>query len=324
MATPDPLVNAAGEYAVNHWSTDEWRAFGRGTGTSDILAGHPRLYRSLGFGDEDYIDAALNVLPRVLKEALEPNAGVGERNQFIADYMPELATWIFANGTVRTRKLFTEYLRRTPGAIPPEWLDATTTASMKKGREFIAHLDMDLPLPKQGAVAAAQVKLADAKLATPPTKRTGVRSVDATPPANRRIFIVHGHDHAAVDKVKLYVHKISDIMPEILADLPGGGDTIIEKFEKNASEVGFAIVLLTPDDEGRIYGSQMPLQPRARQNVVLELGYFFGKLGRSRTAVLNAGVEQPSDILGVSYIEYPGADWKEQLRDELKLAGLVA
>lgn len=144
----------------------------------------------------------------------------------------------------------------------------------------------------------------------------------------KQIFIVHGRDNVAVDKVKLFVHNVTKIMPKTLADTPGQGDTIIEKFERESASVAYAIVLLTADDEGRLRvdsGSNAPaLQPRARQNVVLELGYFFGKLGRKKVTVLNAGVEQPSDVHGLQYISYPGPEWKEELRRELEAAGLVS
>ena len=66
------------------------------------------------------------------------------------------------------------------------------------------------------------------------------------------------------------------------------------------------------------------LQPRARQNVILELGYFIGKLGRKRVSVIfREGVEQPSDIFGMLYIRY-GDDrsWQIELAQELRAAGV--
>jgi len=70
MARPDPLQAAAAYYTAKRWDEHEWREFGRETGTSDILGSHPRLYRSLSFGDDDYPDAALDVLERVLTEGV--------------------------------------------------------------------------------------------------------------------------------------------------------------------------------------------------------------------------------------------------------------
>jgi predicted nucleotide-binding protein len=77
--------------------------------------------------------------------------------------------------------------------------------------------------------------------------------------------------------------------------------------------------LLTQDDVGGAQGQAQ--HPRARQNVILEMGYFFGKLGRDRVAVLNDGVEQPSDF-GLGYISYSG-NWKDELAKELTAAGFA-
>ena len=98
--------------------------------------------------------------------------------------------------------------------------------------------------------------------------------------------------------------------------------TLIEKFEKSAAKAGFAIILVTPDDVGFPIGKEEQKQFRARQNVVLELGYFAGALGRRKTFVLLKGdVEFPSDIIGVVYHRMDGEGWKVQLARELIAAG---
>ena len=86
-------------------------------------------------------------------------------------------------------------------------------------------------------------------------------------------------------------------------------------------DVGFAVVLLTPDDEGRKKGDT--LKPRVRQNVLLELGYFVGRLGCGRVCVLRRGeVEVPSDFGGILYTQFDdGEGWKSKLAQELKAAG---
>ena len=90
-----------------------------------------------------------------------------------------------------------------------------------------------------------------------------------------------------------------------------------------AGGVGYAVVLATGDDAGRRKGAD-ELQPRPGQNVVLELGFFLGKLGRDKVAVLREpGVELPSDYDGVMYISLDSAGaWKLVLMRELKRAGL--
>ena len=133
------------------------------------------------------------------------------------------------------------------------------------------------------------------------------------------VFIVHGRDDGAKDTIARFVEHLG-IQPIILHERPSRGETIIEKIERYSDDVGFAIVLITPDDVGGLESeADDERNPRPRQNVVFELGYFMGKLGRERVCPLFKGeVETPSDIDGIVYIDMdaPGA-WKETLRREI-------
>ena len=133
------------------------------------------------------------------------------------------------------------------------------------------------------------------------------------------IFIVHGRDDGAKETVARFVEHLG-IQPIILHEQTSRGKTIIEKIERLSDNAGFAIVLITPDDVGGLESEVDDGQnPRPRQNVVFELGYFMGKLGRERVCPLFKGeVETPSDIDGIVYInmDAPGA-WKETLRREI-------
>ena len=152
-----------------------------------------------------------------------------------------------------------------------------------------------------------------------PVARTSSRGVAQLANA-RKVFIVHGHDDGAREIVARYLGKI-DFEPIILNEQPNKGRTVIEKVEAN-SDVGFAVVLLTPDDEGSKRGEAKEL--RARQNVLLELGYFIGKLGRERVCALRRGeVSIPSDFAGVLWesMDEQGG-WKSALARELQAAGL--
>ncbi|HRN89629.1 nucleotide-binding protein [Hyphomicrobium sp.] len=133
-----------------------------------------------------------------------------------------------------------------------------------------------------------------------------------------RIFIVHGRDGETKHEVARFLNSLG-LAPVILDEQASEGRTLIEKFEAH-SDVGFAVVLLTPDDEGALKGASA--QPRARQNVVLELGFFVGKLGRQRVASIVRGqsLELPSDIHGLVWMRYE-EDWKLRLARELKAAG---
>lgn len=150
--------------------------------------------------------------------------------------------------------------------------------------------------------------------------RAQAASESAEPKANS-IFLVHGHDEATKEKVARFLEKIG-LNVIILHEQVNQGMTIIEKFEQFAAQAGFAVVLFTPDDVGFPLGAEDRKQPRARQNVVLEMGFFVGKLKRERVCVLyKGGVELPSDILGVVYHAIDDAEgWKLSLAKELKAA----
>jgi predicted nucleotide-binding protein len=137
----------------------------------------------------------------------------------------------------------------------------------------------------------------------------------------RKVFVVHGHDEAALQAVARFLEQL-DLDAIVLRERPDQGRATIEKFEHYARQVGFAVVLLTPDD---IAGSSVPASAtRARQNVIFELGYFAGKLGRGRACLLRKGdVEIPSDLYGVIYTDLDAAGgWKIKLVQELKAASL--
>ncbi|MES2663712.1 MAG: nucleotide-binding protein [Pseudomonadota bacterium] len=141
---------------------------------------------------------------------------------------------------------------------------------------------------------------------------------------DRSVFLVHGHDEEAKQKTARFLEKLR-LDPIVLSEKPNEGRTIIEKFEKNGN-VSFAVVLMTPDDVGYKKGDQENPRPRVRQNVILELGYFVGRLTRSRVVVLFKGsVDMPSDYHGVTYIPMDDDDgWKLKLARELKHVGLSA
>lgn len=137
----------------------------------------------------------------------------------------------------------------------------------------------------------------------------------------RKIFIVHGHDEAVLQGVARFVEQL-ELLPIIIKEMASGGNTIIEKLEEY-SDVDYALVLMTPDDFGGVAKNPEESQPRARQNVIAELGYMIGKLKRHNVCILSRGVEIPSDFHGVVSIELE-KDWKLGLAQELKNAGVEA
>ncbi|EKN5950107.1 nucleotide-binding protein [Yersinia sp. 22-579] len=139
------------------------------------------------------------------------------------------------------------------------------------------------------------------------------------PNFSRKVFIVHGHDDGARETVARFLERIG-LEAIILHEQANQGRTVIEKVIAN-SDVGFAVVLLTPDDEGCKKGGIS--EPRARQNVLLELGYFIGRLGREKVCTLKCGtLEIPSDFAGVVWEPMDsGGGWKQKLARELEVAG---
>lgn len=139
---------------------------------------------------------------------------------------------------------------------------------------------------------------------------------------NKKVFIVHGHDGELKYEVSDWLHRIglTPIILHLQANM--GVTSIIEKIERNA-DVGCAIILMTADDLGK-GKDEVDLNPRARQNVVFEAGYFIGKLGRSRVIMLfDEGLEAPGDLGGCVYIpadSYGG--WKEAVRTEFSEIGI--
>ena len=133
------------------------------------------------------------------------------------------------------------------------------------------------------------------------------------------IFIVHGHDIEFLKEVRQLIED-ADLSGIVLHDLPNEGRTLIEKLEKHSENVGFAVVLLTPDDTCISEGEETK---RARQNVIFELGFFLRAVGRGRVCTIyKKGVELPSDYHGVGYVPVDSKGrWKRELLREIKAAG---
>lgn len=142
-------------------------------------------------------------------------------------------------------------------------------------------------------------------LNVPLTPKKAAALPTAVPPKTQ-VFVVYGHDSAARTQLEAMLRRWG-VEPLILDQLPSEGQTIIEKLESYSSDVGFAVVLATPDDEGNRAGHSDECAFRARQNVVLELGMMLSKLGRKRVAILmkqSEKMERPSDIQGLIYIPF--------------------
>lgn len=159
------------------------------------------------------------------------------------------------------------------------------------------------------------------ELYSPEVEDSQVSTSQAGSPFGTKIFLVHGHDGYLKLQVAQFIQDSTGQRPIILHEPADAGRTIIEKFEDHAAEAGFAVILLTADDVGGERAAAA-LNPRARQNVVFEFGFFIAKLGRNRVAALyEEGVELPSDVSGVLYKQLTG-NWHTELTKELRAAGI--
>ncbi|CAN5403771.1 hypothetical protein BH18THE2_BH18THE2_11600 [soil metagenome] len=144
-------------------------------------------------------------------------------------------------------------------------------------------------------------------------------NADQIPYNSKQVFIVHGHDSSAKNELARIIDREFKLESIVLHEQPDKGRTIIEKLEHVSKLPGYAFVLLTPDDLGgiripnenieyfnspdmKVTDQKTQFKYRARQNVILELGYFLGLLGRDRVCCLyKEAVELPSDISGILY-----------------------
>lgn len=120
-----------------------------------------------------------------------------------------------------------------------------------------------------------------------------------------RVFVVHGHDRSFLTELENLLRRIG-AEPWFFDRLPKeGSQTVIEVLERFIPQADAVIVLLTPDDEGRKIGTNVKLEPRARQNVLIEAGYaVISKRGRSLLVALS-GVSIPSDFAGILRVQGP-------------------
>jgi predicted nucleotide-binding protein len=143
------------------------------------------------------------------------------------------------------------------------------------------------------------------------------------PEISDTVLVLHGHDDKSKVSVVRFIEKLG-LKAVILHEQEKAGQTIIEKFERNAAISGYAVVILTPDNTGALKEHPDDATLRARQNVIFGLGYFCGALGRAKVSVLiKEGVEILSDDLGVAYtLMDPEGTWQLSLARDMKSAGL--
>ena len=193
--------------------------------------------------------------------------------------------------------------------------------------DYLATQAVDFKNHVDGRLAALtevldELYLYDEPSNDPADRRSAGKNTPGT--ASNEVFIVHGTDQRWKQEVARFLEK-GGAKPIILHEQATSGRTIIEKLE-HYSRVAYTVVIMTPDDLGGPLSTPPgEYQPRARQNVIFELGYFLGRAERQRVCALYAeGVEIPSDYSGVVYIPLDSAEgWKMSVARELRAAGVV-
>ncbi len=186
------------------------------------------------------------------------------------------------------------------------------------GNEQTWEADRAKNLGQRLQIAEGLIELLETKAQlTAGTQATGERECGS------KVFLVHGHNVEVLQLAARFLETL-ELEVIVLREQPNHGRTIIEKFI-DYSDVGFAVVLLTADDRGGVASAPFEQQRlRARQNVILELGYFIGKIGRKRVCALHQpGIEIPSDYSGVVFVSLDeGGGWRLELAREMKSVGL--
>ena len=192
------------------------------------------------------------------------------------------------------------------------YIDSTIRETYKKyNLTYTDEGEKLIGLTKEGDEAAKHPKDISGYLDDNENKKKSV--------VTNKVFIVHGHNETVKEKVARFIEHLK-LTPIILHEQANRGQTIIEKVESNSNDVNFAIVLLTADDEGKAK-TEMDYKLRARQNVIFEMGYFFGLLSRSHVfLLLDDDVEEPSDLSGIVYNSL-NENWEKKLFKELQACG---
>jgi predicted nucleotide-binding protein len=161
---------------------------------------------------------------------------------------------------------------------------------------------------------------------------------------SENVFIVHGRDHKPMKELKAMLKEFG-LNPIVLHEQTSGSITVVEKLERYSKGIGFAFILLTPDDAlvpttkgaainekrgiaGQVYGYHTKPIFRARQNVILEFGFFIAKITRKRVCCLykvdtELPYDVPSDMHEIVYILFKESvnEVKDKIIKELKEAG---
>src|SRR5207247_6328310 len=162
-----------------------------------------------------------------------------------------------------------------------------------------------------------------APLCSPPQTAVTSQNLTRIVPQGSRVFIIHGHDTTNTLRLRTLLKERYGLTPVILSEQPSKGRSLIEKFESEARNISYAFALLTSDDFISRAGQSYV---QARPNVLFEIGWVYGRLGRDRVAILfQEGTSVPSDLDGILRIQFNKSieEKLKEIENELQAAELL-
>ncbi len=286
------------------------------------------LIYALSLSDRPIFDAALEKLsisPTVVKEIILKHLELSKKHRGKGFQISPAVTEVFKRSMDRAR---------TQGRWKIDSFDILTNLADDPSsllNEILSEFDSE---PEEVALsvrlAMRKASESDASLSTRTAIPEEKIASETSTPLSKRVFVVHGQDELAKVTLARFLENLQ-LEAVILHEQASSSSTIIEKLE-NYSDVSYSVVLLTPDDVGGLAAGlpakdsqiRQYLSSRSRQNVIFELGFFIGKLGRSRVCALYKGnIELPTDYAGVVYVSMDeNGAWKQILARELEAVGL--
>jgi len=340
MEYPSALIIGLQKAIVATFDEVKWMELGYATESVDLIENDRRLLSGMHNGDEDYPVFAHGMVRTILNR--KPEA-----IHVFRDF-PGIEEWLLENNLSsvslmldrladdREVELRMALVRSVPGMaelpeLPPDEQERLAAALHLRsddrergdGTEDPRSLRIAAYVgggePREPKDLWELEKLDDA-LSSLRTERENEKRM------GKNVFIVHGHDGGIKNTVARFLGKDGlGLDVTILHERASRSMTLIEKLEHYADQMDYAVVLLTPDDIGYAKDKSTEAKPRARQNVIFELGFFMAKWGRERVCAIKVGdLEGLSDFKGVVYIGWDGASgsWRNELALELKEAGL--
>ncbi|SHN33974.1 TIR domain-containing protein [Cryptosporangium aurantiacum] len=313
-APPNIIKLAVARAIIDTFDQGKWHEIGLITNTLDDIEGHPRLLRSMRFGDDDYSACVYQMIPIILDEQTG-SKGIASRREVAFGNLETVTTFIGLKAWLQKNDIdLYESLYGETG-----WRRQVGTQSTE-----LDEVDPVTTVPKISSASPIR----DAQKTQGPTT--------ATVPSRRRVFLVHGRDLAKRDSLTALLRAFdlrtitwSEAEAATGVATPYTGDVVIAGMD--AADI--VVVLLTPDDLGQLSPEFIQVndgpeerQPsgQPRMNVIFEAGM---AMARSRNSVIfvEIGKIRPmSDITGLNVLRLTNdVESRRQLGTRLRTAGLT-